>query len=108
MNPKDILETVIPNNLQERPELLSEINAVLQFVITGDEGGTWTVDLTKADNWVTSGITGSPKMTITCSDADFKKIYEKKLNPQQAAMQGKMKHKPMNMSLSMKVSSLFT
>jgi len=103
---KSILETEIPATLQSNPALAKDINAVIQFVITGDGGGTWTLDLTKPSDWVSSGAQGTPKMTITCSDQDFVKIRQKQLNAQMAAMQGKLKFKPMDMGLAMKLGKL--
>jgi len=106
MNAKDILETDIPNLLKEKPGLVKEINALLHFVITGDAGGTWTLDLTKEADWVQAGAQGTPKMTITVSGEDFVKIRQKQLNAQMAAMSGKLKFKPMDMGLAMKLGKL--
>lgn len=106
MTSKDILETEIPNVLRQKPELGKDINAVIHFNVTGDNGGTWTLDLTKSDNWVSQGTTGEPKMTITVSNDDFVKIRQKQLNAQMAAMQGKLKFKPMDMGLAMKLAKL--
>ena len=106
MTSKDILETEIPNVLKAKPELAKDINSVIHFNVTGDNGGTWTLDLTKPDNWVSTGANGEPKMTITVSNADFVAIREKKLNAQMAAMQGKLKFKPMDMGLAMKLAKL--
>ena len=108
MTAKDILETEIPNALKAKPELAKDINAVIHFVVTGDNGGTWTVDLTKGSDWVSSGAQGAPKMTITVSSDDFVKIRQKQLNPQMAAMQGKLKFKPMDMGLAMKLGKLLS
>jgi len=77
-----------------------------QYNITGDNGGTWTLDCTKSANWVTKGAEGSPKMTVTVSNEDFVKIRAKQLNAQMAAMQGKLKFKPMDMGLAMKLAKL--
>ncbi len=107
-SPKQILEKEIPDVLTARPELAKEINAVVHFVVTGDQGGTWTMDLTKPSGWVSSGASGEPKMTITVGDADFVKIRTKQLNPQMAAMQGKLKFKPMDMGLAMKLAKLLS
>ncbi|MBU8896870.1 SCP-2 sterol transfer family protein [Corallococcus sp. H22C18031201] len=106
MTSKDILESDIPNVLKQKPELAKDINAVIHFVISGDGGGTWTVDLTKAEGWVSPGAEGTPKMTVSCSNDDFVKIRSKQLNPQMAAMQGKLKFKPMDMGLAMKLGKL--
>ena len=106
--PKSILEDAIPALLASKPELAKEINAVIHFVITGDQGGTWTLDTTKPSGFVSSGAEGTPKMTVTVSDADFLKIRAKQLNAQMAAMQGKLKFKPMDMGLAMKLGKLLT
>jgi putative sterol carrier protein len=106
--PKSILEEAIPQLLSAKPELAKEMNAVIHFVITGDTGGTWTLDTTKGSDWVQSGAQGTPKMTVTVSDQDFVKIRAKQLNAQMAAMQGKLKFKPMDMGLAMKLGKLLT
>jgi putative sterol carrier protein len=103
---KDILEQDIPQVLRNKPELVKDINAVIHFNITGDSGGTWTLDLTRPDDWVSAGAQGAPKMTVTVSDQDFVKIKQKQLNAQMAAMQGKLKFKPMDMGLAMKLGKL--
>lgn len=108
MTPKSILETEIPSVLQEKPELAKDINSVIHFNITGAQGGEWTLDLTRSDNWVKSGVEGTPKMTITVSDEDFVKIRQKQLNAQMAAMQGKLKFKPMDMGLAMKLGKIIS
>jgi putative sterol carrier protein len=107
-NAKNILEQEIPQALQAKPELAKDINAVIHFNITGDQGGTWTVDLTKENDWVSEGAQGTPKMTITVSNEDFVKIRQKQLNAQMAAMQGKLKFKPMDMALAMKLGKLLS
>jgi len=106
MTAKSILETEIPTLLQAKPELAKEINAVVHFNVTGDQGGQWTLDLTRSSDWVSSGLQGEPKMTVTVSDQDFVKIRQKQLNAQMAAMQGKLKFKPMDMGLAMKLGKL--
>ena len=106
MTSKDILETDIPKILTEKPELAKDINAVIHFDISGDQGGKWTLDLTKGEGWVSQGLNGDSKMTVSMSNEDFVKIREKKLNAQMAAMQGKLKFKPMDMGLAMKLAKL--
>lgn len=103
---KDILETEIPNRIKAKPELAKDINAVIHFNITGDGGGTWTLDCTKAEGWVTAGANGEPKMTLTVAAGDFEKIVSKQMNAQMAAMSGKLKFKPMDMGIAMKLAKL--
>ena len=103
---KDIMETEIPNRLKAKPELATDINAVVHFNITGDGGGMWTLDCTKPEGWATAGANGEAKMVITCAAPDFEKIVSKQMNAQMAAMQGKLKFKPMDMGLAMKLAKL--
>lgn len=103
---KDILETEIPNKLKTKPELGKDINAVIHFDITGDGGGAWTLDCSKEADWVSEGKNGDSKMTIICSAGDFEKIVTKQMNAQTAAMTGKLKFKPMDMGLAMKLAKL--
>ena len=107
-NSQEILEKDIPATLQQKPELAKDINSVIHFNITGDNGGTWTLDCTKSADWVQKGAAGEPKMTITVSNDDFVKIRAKQLNAQMAAMQGKLKFKPMDMGLAMKLGKLLS
>lgn len=103
---KDIIEKDIPAVLQSNPNLAKDISAIVHFDITGEGGGKWTLDCTKADNWISEGLNGTSKMTVSVSGDDFVKIREKKLNAQMAAMQGKLKFKPMDMGLAMKLAKL--
>jgi putative sterol carrier protein len=103
---KEIFDSEIPNRLKAKPELAKDINAVVHFNITGDGGGIWTLDATKASEWIAAGAVGEPKMVISCSAVDFEKIVTKQMNAQMAAMSGKLKFKPMDMGLAMKLAKL--
>jgi hypothetical protein len=107
MTPKEIFEGKISQKLKDSPDLVKDIGALLRFEISGPAGGTWTVDLTKPSDWVKEGAEGTPKMSVLCSDEDFVKIINKELNPQMAALQGKLRFKPMDMALAMKLGKLF-
>jgi putative sterol carrier protein len=106
MATKDIFDTEIPNRIKAKPELAKDINAVVHFNITGDGGGTWTLDATKAADWITPGANGEAKMVITATAGDFEKIVGKQMNAQMAAMSGKLKFKPMDMNIAMKLGKL--
>lgn len=103
---QQIFEQQIRERLQNDPNLAGEIDAVVHFDITGDGGGTWTLDTAGGNQRIEAGAHGEPKMTITCSDQDFIRIASKELNPNMAAMSGKLKFKPMDMGLAMKLSKL--
>jgi len=103
---KEIFEQQIAQRLEANANLATDINALVHFNITGDGGGTWTLDTTAGKRAVESGAHGEPKMVITCSDQDFVRIATKQLNPNMAAMSGKLKFKPMDMNLAMKLGKL--
>jgi hypothetical protein len=103
---KSILEQDIPTLFKEKPDLAKEIGALIHFVVTGDGGGTWTVDCSQPVGTVKEGAEGTPKMTVTVSAEDLVKMRLKQLNPQMAAMQSKLKFKPFDMALAMKLGKL--
>ena len=51
--PKQYFEEKIAKKLQDRPDISKAVNSVYEFNITGDNGGVWTVDLTKEPGAVT-------------------------------------------------------
>jgi putative sterol carrier protein len=103
---KDIFDTELPKRLQAKPEIATDINAVVHFDITGEGGGLWTFDGTKTEGWISEGKQGESKMTVYCAAPDFEKIVNKQMNAQMAAMGGKLKFKPMDMGLAMKLAKL--
>jgi putative sterol carrier protein len=104
-SPKQYFEEKIARKLQEKPELSKAVNAVYEFNITGDNGGVWTVDLTKEPGTVTPGSTGNAKCTVTCAAGDFVNVVSGKMNPQMAFMSGKLKIKG-DMGLAMKLTKI--
>ena len=105
--PKQIIEEDIPKRIAAKPELQKEMNAVIVFDITGPDGGKWTLDMTKTTDWIKAGAEGvTAKMTLTCSDKDFVAVCTKKLNANMAAVNGKLKFRPMDMGLALKLGRL--
>jgi putative sterol carrier protein len=102
----EIFESELPKRLTAKPEIAKDINAVIHFDITGEGGGQWTLDATKTEGWITPGKTGESKLTVICAGPDFEKIVSKQMNAQMAAMSGKLKFKPMDMALAMKLAKL--
>ncbi|MGC4113505.1 MAG: SCP2 sterol-binding domain-containing protein [Myxococcales bacterium] len=85
------------------------MNAVVVFDITGPAGGKWTLDTTRTSDWVKPGSEGiTPKTTLTCTDKDFVAVCTKKLNATMAVAGGKLKFKPMDTNLALKLAKLIT
>ena len=103
--PKSFFEEKIAKKLQDKPETSKAVNAVYEFNITGDNGGVWTVDMTKEPGTVSAGSSGSASCTVTCTANDFMNIVGGKMNPQMAFMSGKLKIKG-DMGLAMKLQKV--
>lgn len=104
---KDIFERHIPSRLKDKPDVVSKINAVYQFNISGPDGGAWAVDCTKPGGEISAGQASGAKCTVACSDADFLNIVNGKLSAQMAFMSGKLKIQG-DMGLAMKLQQILT
>jgi len=90
MDAKEYFTTELPKKLAADPASARSVAAVFQMNVTGDGGGSWTVDL-KSDPPTSKEGTGAADCTITMTNDDFKAI---RTNPQAAMQlffQGKLK-----------------
>jgi len=88
------------------PAAANGVTAAYQFEISGEQGGTWALDIKSgACNLVVGGVP-SPSVVIALADKDWMSIREGKLNSQMAFMQGKLKIKG-DMNLAMKLQTMF-
>ena len=85
---------------------IQDVNAQIQFDLSGDSGGQWV--MTVADGRVTSaqGTAPNPNVTAALSAADFVAMINGDLKPMNAFMQGKLKIRG-DMALLLKLQSLF-
>ena len=77
---KEIFEDKIAQRLTENPEVAEKIKASYQFELTGDEGGSWAVDLTEGSGKVVPGDIDDASVTITMASTDFVDLVEGRLN----------------------------
>jgi len=96
----------VPAKIAKNPEAAKQVGATYQFVIKGEGGGEWFIDV-KNDPKCVPGNPGNAECTMTLAAEDFQKLME---NPQANGMQlffgGKLKVDGNNM-LAMKLSKLF-
>ncbi len=104
-NVKDVFEKHIPAKFQAKPDVVSKINAVYQFNITGPDGGMWSVDCTQPGGKIQAGTAASPKCTVAAVDRDFLAIVNGRLNAQMAFMSGKLKIQG-DMGLALKLQQI--
>lgn len=103
-DPKASIEK-IKENIANNPELSDSINAVFQFNINGDGGGTWALDFTKKPGEVSEGAASDPACTVTLDAEDFEAMLNKTANPMQLYMSQKLKVEG-NLTLSLKLQEI--
>jgi len=89
----------------ETPDRVAGINAVYQFVITGDAGAEYYVNLKDGAKEVAQGSFAGANCTVTMSTEDFLAIIDGSLNAQMAFLQGKVKIAG-DMGLAMKLGKI--
>ena len=89
-----------------KPDKAQGVNAVIQYEITGEGGGTWYATIKDGTCSVTGGTAPSPGLTLTMSGQDWLDMLAGKLSGQMAFMSGKLKLKG-DMGLAKKLPSLF-
>ena len=85
-------------------DVVKKVGFVYHFEIAPSKGKqptTWTVDLKNGSGSIQDGKQGKADATFALVDQDAFDMFEGKLNPQNAFMQGKMKIKG-NMQAAMK------
>lgn len=83
-------ESGIANKISSDVEKAKAIGAVFLFKITGDGGGTWTVNL-KDNPGVTEGDAGNAECTLELAAEDWKTINTNPQAAMQLYFQGKLK-----------------
>jgi putative sterol carrier protein len=89
-----------------RPEAAEGLDAVIQYHLTGEEGGDWIVNIHDDKCTVAPGIAENPRMTLTADAQDFRDVLLGKVNGMQYFMQGKLKLAG-DLNLAMKLTSMF-
>ncbi len=87
------------------PSKAKGINATFQFELSGDEPGTFHLNVADEKVDLVEGASEKPDVTILMDSEDFKDMQEGKLSSTSAFMAGKLKIKG-DMSLAMKLQSI--
>ena len=89
-----------------KPEAAEGVEAVIQYHLTGDEGGDWIIDIQGGKCTVSEGNAENPNMTLTAEARDFADVLTGKANAMQYFMQGKVRLAG-DLNLAMKLTSFF-
>jgi uncharacterized protein (DUF697 family) len=94
--------------LASHPEVRKAVAGLIHLDLTGDDGGQWTADLTRGRDFITRGLTGSPRLTVRCSADDFNALLKGRKDAQMAVLAGDLELVPMDLDLVGKLSPLFS
>ncbi len=92
--PKDAQELFneqIPSALSKFPDKAREVNAIYCFKISGEGGGTWSVDLTSDPPTCNTEEASNAQCTIEVAHDDFKTMLSDPQAGMQLYFQGKLK-----------------
>ena len=89
-----------------QPERSAGLEAVVQFHLTGDQGGDWVATIRDQKLTLEPGTAPSPRLTLGANTQDILNMFNGKLNPMQAYMQGKVQVRG-DMSLAMRLAEVF-
>jgi putative sterol carrier protein len=90
-----------------RPDRATGTNAVVQYDISGEGGGTWHAVIKDGTCTVKEGAAPTPNLTLQVGAQDWLDVTAGKQNPQMLFMSGKLKLKG-DMGLAMKLGSMFS
>ena len=99
------LDTRPNKRIGSNPDLAASIGAAYTFNIDGEGGGTWTVDLRKDSDWVTTGSIDDAGCTINVTAEDFIGLVTGAMPGPQLFMMGKLRIEG-DMGLAMKLGQL--
>jgi protein-tyrosine sulfotransferase len=89
--PAAAIFAMIGQRLAARPDLAGKVRSSFAFVLTGQGGGSWLLDLTEPPGRVVQDGGDGAEVAITTSAADFAAIVAGQLNPAVAAREGRMR-----------------
>jgi len=88
------------------PEKAGNLDAVIQYHLSGEEAGDWIITIKDGVCKVEEGVAENPKMTLTSDSQDYKDVILGKLNGMTAFMTGKFKLAG-DLNLAMKFADYF-
>ena len=89
-----------------KPEAAEGVDATIQYILTGEQGGDWIITIKDGKCRVAQGQAEDPKMTLTAEAMDFRDVLLGNANAMQYFMQGKLKLSG-DLNLAMKLTSFF-
>lgn len=89
-----------------RPDKAEGVQAVIQFDLSGDNGGLYWINIDNGKCTSGAGVVENPRMTIKSTADDYYNVATGQANVMQSFMMGKIKVQG-DMSLAMKMAAMF-
>lgn len=86
----ELFNEKVPKVISENTEKFKGINEIFKFVITGDNGGTWTIDCKADPATCSEGDTGNATCSIEISYENFQQLLGNMMLAMQFMSQKKM------------------
>jgi putative sterol carrier protein len=99
----DIFDAMVTRFIPEKAE---GVNAVIQFNLSGDNGGLFWLKVAEGACESGAGQADSPKMTLKAAADDWYAVSTGQMNAMQAFMSGKIKIEG-DMGMAMKLQTMF-
>ncbi len=101
------IQTIMEKIIQSfQPERAAGVDATIQFHLTGDQGGDWYAVIRDKKLAVEQGTIPDPRLSLSANTQDILNVFNGKLNPMMAYMQGKVQVKG-DMNLAMRLADMF-
>jgi putative sterol carrier protein len=107
LRPKTVLQAIEGMTLSLNPDEAKDINATIQFNISGAGGGDYYLSIADGKCDFSAGMVTDPTLTINAPADVWLKIARKEMNGAMALMTGKYKASG-QMGLLMKMNKLFS
>lgn len=89
-----------------QPAAALGVEATIQYVLTGEEGGNYIISIKDGACTTSEGVAEKPTMTLTADANDFRDVLLGRVNGMQYFMMGKLKLSG-DLNLAMKLTSFF-
>ena len=107
MATSDEIQSIFPEMVARLiPEKAEGVNVLIQFDLSGDNGGLYWVKIADGTAESGDGAADNPAMTLKASADDWFAVSTGQLNAMQAFMSGKIKIQG-DMGIAMKMQTMF-